>query len=100
MNRRTIAAMATLFTLTGIVTAPAWASSGTHGHNGSKGPPQEAIDACKEKTEGATVEITTPRGDTIKATCKQINGQLVAVPDGGFPGPGNGEPPNGGKNEQ
>ena len=100
MNRRTIAAMAALFALTAIVTAPAGASFRTQGSPGSKGPPPEAYEACKDKSEGTTVEITTPRGDIIKATCKQINGQLVAVPDGGFPGPRNGEPPNGGKNEE
>lgn len=93
MKKRTIAAMAALLALTGTVTAQAWASFRSQGSLGSKGPPQEAIDACKEKSEGAAVEITTPRGDTIKATCKQIKGQLVAVPEGGPPGPGNGEPP-------
>jgi hypothetical protein len=44
--------------------------------------------------------MTTPRGNKIKATCKSINGQLVAVPEGGPPGSGNGEPPKGGENEQ
>jgi hypothetical protein len=100
MNRRTIAAMAALFALTAIVTAPAGASFRTQGSPGSKGPPPEAYEACKEKSEGTTVEITTPRGDTIRATCKLINGQLVAVPEGGPPGSGNGEPPKGGGNEQ
>lgn len=90
MNRRTIAAMATLFALTEIVTSPAQASFAAQGRPDSKGPPPEAIAACKEKSEGAAVEITTPRGDTIKSTCKQINGQLIAVPEGGPPGPGNG----------
>jgi hypothetical protein len=100
MNRRTIAAMAALLALSGILTAPAWASFRSQGSPGSKGSPQETIDACKEKSEGAAVEMTTPRGDTIRATCKLINGQLVAVPEGGPPGSGNGEPPKGGGNEQ
>lgn len=99
MDRRTIAAMAALLALTGIVTAPVQASLATQGHPG-KGPPPEAYEACKEKSEGATVEMTTPRGDTIRAICKLINGQLVAVPEGGPPGSGNSEPPKGGANEQ
>jgi len=49
-------------------------------------PPQEAIDACKGKSEGTSVEFTTPRG-TLKGTCKSMNGQLVAVPEGGAPPP-------------
>lgn len=58
---------------------------------GRRTPPPEAFAACKGQSEGATVEITTPRGETIKATCKQLDGQLAAVPDG--PPPGNGPPP-------
>lgn len=49
-------------------------------------PPQEAIDACKGKSEGTAVEFTTPRG-TVKGTCKSMNGQMVAVPEGGAPPP-------------
>lgn len=49
-------------------------------------PPQEAIDACKGKNEGDSVQFTTPRGDTLKGVCKQIEGVLVAVPKlGKFP---------------
>ena len=55
--------------------------------------PPEAIDACKDKSAGDAVEVATPRGDTIKATCRQIDGQLVAIPQGGPGGPGNGGPP-------
>jgi hypothetical protein len=97
MDRCTIAAMAALFALTAMVTATAGASFSIQGSLGSKKPPPEAYEACKEKSDGATVEMTTPRGDTIRATCKLINGQLVAVPEGGPPGSGNGEPPKGGE---
>jgi hypothetical protein len=67
--------------------ASVWASSGPMERDGRHKPPQEAIDACKEKSEGASVEIITPHGDTIKAICKQINGQLVAVPEKGLTPP-------------
>ncbi len=40
------------------------------------GPPQEFFDACKGKAAGTVVQVKTPRGDTIKATC-----QMVAVPE-------------------
>jgi len=49
--------------------------SGVH-----KKPPQEAIDACKGKSEGASVEIITPRGK-IKLTCRTLDGQLFGVPE-------------------
>ena len=49
-------------------------------------PPQEAFDICKDKSEGEAVELSTPNG-TIKAACKSIEGQLVAVPEGAPPPP-------------
>lgn len=94
MEKRTIAAMVVLFSLTGIVGTPARASLTPNGHPG-KGPPPQAYEVCKDKTEGTAVEMTTPRGERIKATCKLINGQLVAVPEGGPPSSGSGEPPTG-----
>lgn len=64
-----------------------WAFDGPQGRGG-RTPPPEAIEVCKDKNEGETVEITTPRGEKIKATCKDINGQLAAVPEGGLRGRG------------
>lgn len=43
-------------------------------------PPQEAIQACQDLTENAEVSFNTPRGDTLEASCKIIDGILVAVP--------------------
>lgn len=100
MNKHRVSMLGVLLAMTGTIAVPAWASFGLQERSGRTGPPQEAIDACKEMSEGITVEIVTPRGDTIKASCKQINGQLVAVPDRGIPGPGNGGPPQGGGNER
>jgi hypothetical protein len=57
------------------------------GRRGQMGPPTEAYEACKDKSEGDSVEITTPRGETLKAVCKQINGKLAAMPEGGLRGP-------------
>ncbi|MSM41562.1 MAG: hypothetical protein GJT30_18255 [Geobacter sp.] len=51
---------------------------------GHRKPPQEAYDACKGKNEGTAVEVTTPRG-TMKAVCKSMDGQMVAVPEGAPP---------------
>lgn len=73
--------------VTGVmVSAPAWASVGpTPGER--REPPQAAFDACKGKSEGAAVEIVTPNGGTIKATCKKFKDQLAAVPEGAPPPP-------------
>jgi hypothetical protein len=66
-----------------LVPVMAWAASDSGRPSGGRGkPPQEAFDACKGKEEGTAVEVTTPRG-TLKATCKSIQGQLVAVPANG-----------------
>ena len=65
----------------------AWAQQGQGGSGASRppGPPQEALDACKGKTAGARVQMTTPYGHTVWAVCK-----LIAVPEGD-PGQGNGQ---------
>ena len=56
---------------------------------GGRRPPQAAFDACKGKSEGAAVEISTPRG-TLKAICRSIGDELVAVPEGAPPPSGGG----------
>ncbi|PKN16170.1 MAG: hypothetical protein CVU66_01995 [Deltaproteobacteria bacterium HGW-Deltaproteobacteria-23] len=80
----------------------AWGAGPESGRTLRK-PPQAAFDACKGKSAGDSVSITTPRGDTITAVCRQLDGQLVAMPDK-MPAPpsgtssrdSSGTPPNGG----
>lgn len=45
-------------------------------------PPKEAFEACVDKSEGEVVEIETPHGHQLEATCKLMEDQLVAVPKG------------------
>jgi hypothetical protein len=94
MNRYVIGTMAVLLLLMGIASSVAWGQDAPAGGRGLMGPPPETAEACKGKSEGNPAEITTPRGDTIKAICKQIDGQIVAVPEGGFRSP-NGTTPGG-----
>jgi hypothetical protein len=101
MKRNSMKTMAAMLVATGILTVSAWASYGASEHAGAKGPPPEALEACSEKSEGTAVEMATPKGEVIKATCKMVNDNLVAVPEGGFPPPGSppegaGEVPQGG----
>ena len=72
----------------------AWAMDGTQGGGGRHGPSPEAIEACRDKSEGAAVEFANRRGETVKATCKEINGQLAAVRERGSHGR-NGTPTGG-----
>ncbi|MBO1254544.1 hypothetical protein J3L16_02450 [Alteromonas sp. 5E99-2] len=44
-------------------------------------PPQEAIDACVDKSENEAVSFAGRNGDDVAATCIYIEDQLVAVPD-------------------
>lgn len=37
-----------------------------------RGPPPEAFEACRGKAAGATVEMKTPRGDTVSGTCRMV----------------------------
>jgi hypothetical protein len=43
-----------------------------------RGPPQAALDACKGKKDGDTVQVKRPDGETMSATCR-----LVALPSHG-----------------
>lgn len=87
MNRHVIGIAAGLLLLIGSTLSVVYAMDGRPGPGRHMGPPPEAVDACKGKSEGTDVEFTNPRGEKVKAVCKQINGQLVAVPEGGFRGP-------------
>jgi hypothetical protein len=55
-------------------------------------PPQEAIDACQNLTEGAACTVNTPNG-TIKGACENLQTQLVCVPEGGPQNGGGPQPP-------
>ncbi len=57
------------------------------GGGGRGGPPPEALEACKGKKEGDAVQVKTPRGDKMSATC-----HLVAMP-ARPPGDNKGPPP-------
>lgn len=46
-----------------------------------QGPPPEAIAACKDKKAGDTVTFDGRRGESVKATCQEVEGKLVAVPE-------------------
>lgn len=50
---------------------------------GDRKPPQVAIDACEDKEEGTTCQVTTPRGDTLSGTCKNTpdDKYFVCMPD-------------------
>lgn len=49
--------------------------------NERRQPPPEAFEVCEGQAQGDTVSITTPRGDTVDATCQLMDQKLVAVPD-------------------
>lgn len=75
--------------LIGAASAIAGTSDETQGRRGTMGPPPQAYEACKDKNEGDSVKITTPWGETINAICKQIDGKLAAMPEGGIHNPRN-----------
>ena len=75
-----------------VVGAGGWAFAASPASAGPPGPPPEAFKACEGKKAGDTVQIQTPRGDTISGTCREMQGQLVAVPEGGPHGRRSGPP--------
>lgn len=46
-----------------------------------KGPPEEAIEACVDKSEGDVVTFTSPRGHELTGVCTIIEEMIVAVPE-------------------
>lgn len=87
MKIRGVRLVAALCVAGAVVPVPAGASFGASESGGHREPPQAAFDVCKGKSEGTAVEIVTPNGSTIKATCKKFKDQLVAVPEGAPPPP-------------
>jgi len=85
--------MVLILALVGLVPVSGWAHFAADGELRPPEPPQQAIDACLDKSEGAAVEMTSPRGDAMQAVCRQMGSRLVAVPEGGGAPPGGGEPP-------
>jgi hypothetical protein len=63
------------------------------------GPPAEAIGACQDQQEGATVEVPAPSGEKVKGTCKDVDGRMMAVPDVGPGGDRKGDQPSKPDNE-
>jgi len=72
--------------LAAMVPATGFAFGGYWGGEKPNGPPQGAIDACKNLSKGDLVQFTTPRGDTVSGICRDMRGGLVAVPEVGFSG--------------
>ncbi len=70
-----------------------WASEGLRDSRYRQGPPQEAVDACSGKREGEVVRFKTSFGDNVSGVCREFRGKLIAVPEGGPPGPPGGGPP-------
>lgn len=71
-------------------TTPADGGPGTGAH---RMPPPQAFAVCAGKTAGEAVTITTPRGDTLAATCREIDGKLAALPARPLRGRGHRTPP-------
>lgn len=54
-----------------------------HGDGNREAMRQAAVAACVNKTEGTAVKLTTPRGESLDATCTQSprTGELQAMPN-------------------
>lgn len=61
---------------------PDGAASGP-GAGRPKGPPPEAIQACKGKAEGTSVSFTARDGRSLSGVCRLVDGQLAAMPQRG-----------------
>jgi hypothetical protein len=86
MNNFIIIIMLIVLLMTGgVITAQA--TNSPPKPQGRMKPPPEAIAACKGKSEGTSVQFTSPRGDTFTGVCKLFEGVLTAMPERGTPPP-------------
>ena len=83
-----VAAM--LMLATGSLAHAAQGDKSSRGHQ----PPEEAFKACVGKSEGDTVSVTMPRGDTLEATCAKFGDKLAARPSRPPGGEDRGPPPD------
>ncbi|PLX91696.1 MAG: hypothetical protein C0621_10820 [Desulfuromonas sp.] len=71
------------------LTLPAFADKPPE-RSGKRTPPPEAYTACEEAAAGASVTVTLPHGESVAATCRDLDGRLVAFPDSPPPRHGGG----------
>ncbi|MGB3210021.1 MAG: hypothetical protein WBB19_04870 [Desulforhopalus sp.] len=84
MNRKKRLQTVAVLVVSALVPIATIAFSNSGDSNGPQhGPPPEAIKACEGKQAGDTTSFTGRQGETLTATCKEIKGQLAAVPEGG-----------------
>lgn len=70
-----------LIIIGGIALISQVATASNDGNRRPNGPPPAAIKACEGKEVGDVVTFAGRRGEELEATCKEIEGQLAAVPD-------------------
>ncbi len=90
MNRHGLIVMAAAIAFAALFPVSLPASDRSMERGRPPGPPPEAVEACKGKSEGTAVEFTNRGGEKVKGTCRQFGGRLAAAPDN-LPPPGAGQ---------
>jgi len=67
----------------GLLSLMLFASIGVYASPHDRKTPKEAVEACANSAENDQVSFETPNGDTLEASCKMMDGELVAVPANG-----------------
>ena len=75
----------TIMVLTSLVISFSTSSVFAEEERQRRQPPAEAFEVCEGQSEGDTVIITSPEGDSINGTCTLMHDKLVAIPEGGRP---------------
>lgn len=84
-KKRLIKTTVMVMLLAMVSVSSACANSERGNRGGRQGPPPEAIKACEGKQEGDKVTFAGRGGESLSGTCKSINDQLAAVPEGHRP---------------
>lgn len=80
MNKQRMLLLTLLTTLLGLTSTISLGAQNQGQQRPHQGPPPEAFEACKGKQAGDEVTVTGRKGEALKATCKEHDGKLVAMP--------------------
>lgn len=71
----------TMIVLASLVLVAGWAYGNNDGKSRKEAFKAKALKACVGKQAGDSVEFTGLRGNKLSATCEDVNGQLLALPE-------------------
>ncbi len=85
MKKETMKRIVAMAALVALIPVSGWAQA--EQREGKRwGPSPQALQACADRSVGDAVELTTRNGELRQGICREIRGELVAIPEGRWMG--------------